>query len=201
MEDKFEKKIKSFLPYIIIIGVVYLFIPALMLIRVPAINYIILIGVLPLTALGCCGYYAMKKGSDFLLCLVAPIFFLITALLYGMFRDSVLNTLIYLAAYLMCGFLGLLVGDLISNRTKENPKASGRRPSVPAKAASGKRSSVPPKPVRRNPSPRPKRVAVDRDEEGKRFRTEDPYDDLSLDTSTTTEDIEAILSEIHSRRY
>ena len=31
MEDKLEKKLKAFLPYIIIIGVIYLLVPALLL--------------------------------------------------------------------------------------------------------------------------------------------------------------------------
>lgn len=182
MEDKFEKKLRSFLPYIIVIGVAFLFIPALMLLRVQAINYIILIGLLPLTALGCCAHYSIKKENDFFLSLVAPIFFLIAALLYGMFRDSVINTLIYLIAYFLCGYLGLMVGDIVTNRNKAKKKARGKRPAVPSSR------------------PRPRRVAVEKDQP-KHLKTEDPYLDESLDTSTTAEDIDAILNEIHSRRY
>lgn len=178
MDDKFEKKLKAFLPYIIVIGVVFLFVPALMLVRSQAINYIILIGLLPLTALGCCAHYSIKKENDLLISLVAPLFFLIAALLYGMFRDSVVNTIIYLVAYFLCGYLGLMVGDIVTNRS------GGKQKSKPS-----------PDPSR----PRPKRVAVEK-EHPRHFKTEDPYQDESLDTSTTSEDIDAILSEIHTRR-
>ena len=76
MESKIEKKLKAFLPYIIIIGVVFLLLPALLLLRIPFITYLVLIGILPLTAGCCCAHYAINKESDFWLCLVAPIFFI-----------------------------------------------------------------------------------------------------------------------------
>ena len=67
MDDKFEKKLKEFLPYIIIIGVVYLFAPAILVSTKSTglLNQIIYIGLFPLTALLCNVYYSYKKANDF----------------------------------------------------------------------------------------------------------------------------------------
>ena len=114
MEAKFEKKLKAFLPYIIIIGIVYLIVPALLFVGSDFVSYLVLIGILPLTAAGCCAYYSMKKENDFWLCLVAPIFFIPAMFLYPIFRSGALIALIYLVSYLLCGYLGLTIGVLVS---------------------------------------------------------------------------------------
>lgn len=196
MEDKLEKKLRAFLPYIIIIGVVFLFLPVLLVIFDKdnthlAWHNLMFIGVFSLTALGCCFFYAYKRGSDFLLSLIAPIFFIPSAFLYGLFRDSVLNTVIYLIAYFVCGYLGLLLGDMLSpNKGKSKAAESSEGNDRASRRA----------PVHRpERERRPRRVDVNKDEP-QHFRAEDPYEDRSLDTSTTTEDIDAILNEIHSRR-
>lgn len=199
MEDKLEKKLKAFLPYIIIIGAVYLFLPVLLVIFDRNNTYLgwhslMFIGVFSLTALGCCFHYSYKKENDLMLSLVAPIFFLPSALLYGLFRDSVINTLIYLAAYFVCGYLGLLLGDMFSDK-QSKAKETQREEREPAPRRPSRRT-----PSRRPaPSSRPRRVEVEKDAP-RHFLTEDPYEDKSLDTSTTDDDIDAILNEIHSRR-
>lgn len=198
MEDKLEKKLKAFLPYIIVIGVVYLIVPALLFINSDAVAYIILIGVLPLTALLCCAHYSMNKENDFLLSLVAPIFFLPSMFLYPIARESLLKAIIYLIAYFLCGYLGLTVGDILANRTKSEKKADDNAPR-PARRVSERRTADRSSDRHASSAARATRVDVDPDE-APRFTSSDPYDDRSLDTSTTSDDIEAILNEIHQRR-
>ena len=188
MEDKLEKKLKAFLPYIIVIGVVYLIVPALLFINSDAVAYIILIGILPLTALLCCAHYSMNKENDFLLSLVAPIFFLPAMFLYPIARESLLKAIIYLIAYFLCGYLGLTVGDILANRTKSEKKTDDDE--RPARRAAERTAA---------PAARATRVDVQADETP-HFTSSDPYDDRSLDTATTSDDIEAILNEIHQRR-
>lgn len=195
MEDKLEKKLRAFLPYLIIIGVVYLFLPVLLVLfdrgnTHLAWHNLMFIGVFSLTALGCCFFYSYRRENDFLLALVAPIIFIPSAFLYGLFRDSVVNTLIYLVAYFICGYLGLLLGEILSpNKKDRKARPSEQEEDRPVRRSSSHRSF----------SARPRRVAVEKDEPA-HFHTEDPYEDRSLDTSTTSDDIDAILNEIHSRR-
>ena len=213
MEDKFEKKLKSFLPYIIIIGVVYLIVPALLFINSDAVAYIILIGLLPLTALLCCAHYSMKKENDFFLSLVAPVFFLPAMFIYPIARESLLKAIIYLIAYFLCGYLGLTIGDILANRgKKKKPAEKAERPARPERGEPKTRRVEPiedeyeleEEPVQRverkaATAARPRRVAVET-EKHETFRAADPYEDRSLDTSTTEDDIDAILREIHQRR-
>lgn len=222
MQKNFDQKIKAFVPYMIIIGVVYLIVPALLLMNAPAVTYIVLIGLLPLTALLCCAHYSMTKGSDFWTCLFAPLCFVITMLLYRLVQTDPLRAFIYLIAYFLCGYLGLTIGDILSNRSGSNRNAPARperpRPAVrdayededevrvsrPAAAQRPRRVNIAPEPVPvRRPSAPPRARRVDLDavvEEPERFAPADPYEDRSLDQSTTSDDIDAILREIHQRR-
>ena len=179
MDDKLEKQLKELLPYIIICGVIFLLLPLFMGTRESAATYIIQIGAFPLTALGCGAVYKYKKKrNNIFLCLIAPIFYALSALLYGMWRASWYTVLIYLAGYFICTYLGLLLGELIPLKKK----------------------TVSVRSLVKKPSHRPHRVNIE--EEAKpdeSFRTEDPDSDLSLDASTTDDDIEAILNNIHSR--
>ena len=217
MEDKFEKKFRAFLPYIIIIAAVFLFVPALLVIfkNTMALNYIVLIGILPLTALGCCFHYSYFKENDFYLSLVAPIIWIPSMFLYGVIRDSVLRAIIYLVAYFICGYLGLLLGDILNPKDKAAEKKSTKRQHeddvfIEDEAANAedvpkserKSSRRTPEKDSRNRSRAahaPRRVSVD-ESAPRHFAAEDPYEDETLDTSTTTEDIDAILNEIHNRR-
>ncbi|MBQ7218435.1 MAG: hypothetical protein IJS27_02925 [Ruminococcus sp.] len=205
MEKKFEQKLKAFLPYIIIIGLVYLLVPALLFVGSDAISYLVLIGVLPLTAGICCAHYAMHKENDFYLCLVAPIFFIPAMFLYPIFRSGALIALIYLVSYLLCGYLGLTIGDILAGskgRGKKRgkaPEAAEDAPRKPAERRAARRTDDEDEPVRRvrRSSARPERVEVEKDDD---LFTEDPYQDDSLNTATTSDDIDAILSEIHRNR-
>lgn len=210
MEAKFEKKLKAFLPYIIIIGVVYLLAPALLFVNSTFVTYLVLIGILPLTAGACCAHYAIKKENDFWLCLVAPIFFIPSMFIYGIFQKNALIALIYLVAYLLCGYLGLTIGDIVASSSKKDRKpadekpedAPEKKPSRTARKPSSRRSRDrgvdADTPIRRSrSSARAGRVDLDSSDD---FFTEDPYADDSLDTTTTSEDVDAILSEIQQRR-
>ena len=215
MEAKFEKKLKAFLPYIIIIGIVYLIAPALLFTGSTFVTYLVLIGILPLTAGACCAHYAIKKENDFWLCLVAPIFFIPSMCIYGIFQKNALIALIYLVAYLLCGYLGLTIGDIVASSARKGKNHTGEKAeSEPER----KESHSARKPQERKPSTRRTRDrGVDADTPIRRSRssaragrvdldssddffTEDPYADDSLNTATTSEDVDAILSEIQQRR-
>lgn len=183
MNDKIERKLKELLPYIIIIGILFLLLPLFMGTKEGAATYIIQIGAFPLVSAGCAIHYAIKnKKTDLFICLLAPIFYALTALLYGMWRDSWYTVLIYMAAYFMCGYLGLMLSDYLK-KDKDDKKPSA------------------PKPVRKRPSIQPERVDVRKEEApAQDFKAQDPEQDDSLNSSTTDDDIEAILNAIHSRK-
>ena len=176
MNDKLEKTLKELLPYIIIIGIIFLLLPLFMGKTASALTYIIQIGVFPLTAFGCGLIYKIqKKRNNLILCLLAPIFYALSALLYGMWRTSWYTVLIYIVAYFLCGYLGLLLGDVLPFNKKDG---SPRRRSM-----------------------RPRRVNVEEKQApAEDFQAEDPTEDVQLDTSTTDDDIESILNNIHNRK-
>ena len=176
MEDRFEKMLKELLPYIIIEAIIFFLMPLFMGHSEGAATYIIQVGVFPLTAIGCCLFYKLKsKKSQIYICIIAPLFYAIAALLYGMWRDSAVNVLVYMASYFVCGYLGLLLGDVLRKKTR------GKMPE-------------------KKPTP-PKRVNVKEEEPvAEDFTAEDPDEDVSLDTSTTDDDIKAMLDAIHNRK-
>lgn len=180
MEDKFEQKLKELVPYIIITAIIFLLLPLFMGSKESVATYIIQLGAFPLTAIGCSVHYKLvKKKTDIYVCFLAPIFYALTAVLYGMWSASWYTVLIYIAAYFLCGYLGLLLTDLLK---LDNKNSSVR--------SAFKRFST-----------RPSRVNVDENTEVRDdFVAEDPTDDDSLDTSTTNDDIEAILDNIHNRK-
>lgn len=202
MEDKFEKKFKSFLPYIIIIGVIYLFLPIVLVKNTNIVfNNIIYIGIFPLTALLCCGFYSYKKRMDIFMALVAPAFYIPSMFLYGNIRYNALASIIYLVAYFVCGFLGLLIGDILSPKKKTPPSKSRR-------SGSSVDIDIEEEPAERPHRRTPRKVNTKaarkgrhtHDDTPRHFQTEDPYEDESLDTATTANDIDAILNEIQNRR-
>ena len=180
MNDKLEKTLKELLPYIIITCIIFLLLPLFMGSGETAATYIIQIGAFPLTALGCGFFYKRKAHRTSLpLCFVAPLFYAIAALLYGMWRASWITVLIYIVAYFLCGWLGQMLGETFQS-------ARGR-------------DAV--KNLIKKPSQRPKRVNVEEDTApDESFVAEDPEENDSLDTSTTSDDIEAMLEEIHNRK-
>ncbi len=197
MDDKFEKKLKEFLPYIIIIGVVYLFAPALLVFTKSTglLNQVVYLGLFPLTALLCNLYYSFKKTSDFALSLVAPIIYIPSMLLYGNIRDSLLNSLIYLVSYFICGYIGLTLGEMIKGSNSKSKKSDVKRKRVPTVVdTSTAEDSF--------------EMYVDDIELPKQYeQTEDytQYDDTyeepayEPDSSYTEDDIDAILAELRNR--
>lgn len=176
MNDKLEKTLKELLPYIIVTGIIFLLLPLFMGKTASAATYIIQLGIFPLTALGCGVFYKlkMKKNSAYL-ALIAPIFYALAALLYGMWRASWYTVLIYTVAYFLCGYLGQLLADVLPFNKKDG---SPRRRSL-----------------------RPRRVNVEEKEApAEDFQAEDPTEDVQLDVSTTEDDIETILNNIHNRK-
>ena len=197
MDDKFEKKLKEFLPYIIIIGVVYLFAPALLVFTKSTglLNQIVYLGLFPLTALLCNLYYSYKKTSDFALSLVAPIIYIPSMLLYGNIRDSLLNSLIYLVSYFICGYIGLTLGEMIKGSNSKSKNSDVRRKRVPTV-------------VDTSTAQEPFEMYVDDIELPKQYEQtedytqyEDTYEEPAYEpaSSYTEDDIDAILAELRNR--
>lgn len=191
MDDKFEKKLKEFLPYIIIIGVVYLFFPAILVFTKSTgiLNPIIYFGVFPVTAFLCNLYYGYKKKNDLLLSLVAPVIYIPSMLLYGNLRDSVLNCVILLVSYFICGYIGLSIGEMMRGSSKNNEEKRPSRKRVPTvvNTASAKETED--------------SFVIDEIEMPQSFEeveTQQSYDDYQPDY--TEDDIDAILRELHDRR-
>jgi len=124
MEDKLEKKLRQFLPYIIILALAILALPAILRLigNNVVVNQIVFVGIIPLVIFSCGVHYAYKNTADLWFCLISPIIFIPTMLLYGMVRDNPLNSIIYLIAYLVCGYIGITVGELIAPKQKEADK-------------------------------------------------------------------------------
>ena len=131
MNDKLEKTLKELLPYIIVTGIIFLLLPLFMGKTASAATYIIQIGIFPLTALGCGVFYKLQKKQNSLYpALIAPIFYALAALLYGMWRTSWYTVLIYIVAYFLCGYLGQLLADVLPFNKKDG---SPRRRSLRAR--------------------------------------------------------------------
>ncbi len=188
MEDIFEKKIKEFLPYIIIIGLVYMLMPSLIVMSKGSVllSQIMYIGIFPLVAFGCSFFHSYKKGSDFFMTLVAPIIYIPSMLLYGNLRDSVLNSIIFLVSYFICSYLGLTVGEMLSGNA---PKTNDNRQKNVKKE---ERARV----VKEETD-----LFVEEFEPAQNFDQigVQTYDD-SYDYDTTESDIDAILAELHNRK-
>ena len=96
MNDKLEKTLKELIPYIIVTGILFLLLPIFMGKSAGFMTYLIELVAFPLTALGCGIVYKIKKKrNNLFLCLIAPIFYALSALLYGMWRASWYTVLIY----------------------------------------------------------------------------------------------------------
>lgn len=119
--------VKKYVPYAVIIFVVYMLLP---LVFLPAAmqksSPIAYDCVFPLTAIGCAAHYCSKYGLDFLFALIAPIIYLPSMLIYnGGFSSSTLSTnLILLVVYLVAGIFGLFLGDLaFGDKRRQKEKA------------------------------------------------------------------------------
>ena len=194
MEDSFEKKVKAYLPYVIVIAVVYLFLPAILVFtgqdqHPTFLTEIIYIGVFPLTALICSLIFTVKHKNEFFMALIAPIMYIPSMFLYGNIRDNVVTTLIYLVSYFICGFLGIVLGDILKGKGKNKNNA---------KTQTEDRSSIYQK--KRQTASHVSRRAREEHVRQDRYASlgSEKYDDS--DPSTTAEDIDEILREIHDRQ-
>lgn len=189
MDDKLEKKLKDYLPYLIVLAVIFLLLPCLVVFtgkngESSFLNDVIFIGVFPLSALVSCVIYSYKNKNEFAMSLIAPILFIPTMFIYGIFKSNPLVSIIYLVAYFLCGFLGLMIGDYLKNGkgTDERKKEDDNlRP-------------------RRHTASHVSRRA--REEQQQMIEVEEPIneEDYSFgDESTTDDDIDEILREIRSR--
>lgn len=198
MEDVFEKKIKEFLPYLIIIAVVYLFLPSLIVFTNSngVLNQIVYMGAFPITAFACNLVFAYKKRNDFFMSLVAPIIYIPSMLLYGNIRDSVVNSLIYLVSYFICSYLGLVIGEMVAGKETDNAKKDASR-------TPNQRRRVPKKINPQIEDVASQEITMDDIKPVESFY-DDAHDDDSADevsdyADTTDDDINAILDEIHNR--
>ena len=205
MEDIFEKKIKSFLPYIIIIGAAYLFGPAILMLtgNKVLLNQIFYIGLFPLTALLCCLHYSYKKEMDFFISLVAPIFFIPSMFIYGLFMLQPLNSIIFLVCYFICSYLGLVIGDMIKGRNGAEEKADKKQKRVPRRVntVAGADATAAELMIEEHDIEIP--MAFDEEVEIDSFDeidTVDEVEEVETTFDSTADDIDAILNELRNRR-
>ena len=204
MNDKLEKTLKELIPYIIVTGILFLLLPIFMGKSAGFMTYLIELVAFPLTALGCGIVYKIKKKrNNLFLCLIAPIFYALAALLYGMWRASWYTVLIYIAAYSLCGYLGQILGDILpigkkgSAKSEQQSKPAERQRRVSAEEKPAKRHRTNTEEKTARPA---RRVNVEEISDFDDFVAQDPEKDNELDTSTTDDDIEAILQSIHNRK-
>lgn len=119
--------VKKYVPYAVIIFVVYMLLPLVFLsAAMQKFSPIAYDCVFPLTAIGCAAHYCSKYGLDFLFALIAPIIYLPSMLIYnGGFSSGTLSTnLILLVVYLVAGIFGLFLGDLaFGDKRRQKEKA------------------------------------------------------------------------------
>lgn len=202
MEDIFEKKIKSFLPYIIIIGVMYLFGPAILMLtgNNVLLNQIFYIGIFPLTALLCCAYYSYKKEMDFFLSLVAPIFFIPSMFIYGLFMMQPLNSIIFLVCYFICSYLGLTIGDMIKGKNGTEDKADEKQKRVPRRVNTVANSDATAAELMIEEHDIEIPMTFDEEVEIDTFEEIETVEEVETTYDSTADDIDAILAELRNRR-
>lgn len=197
MGDIFEKKLKEFLPYIVIIGAVFLLFPILvgMPNSVGNRNQLIFIGLYPLLVFGCGVFYSYKKTNDFYFSLIAPVMYLAAMAIYsGFAKGELFNNVIYLVSYFICGYIGLTVGDMIAEKAGDRVNNDEEELDK-----SYKKKNVP---VRVRPSAH-EDIIEDRVEDiqmPEKFEETHTLKEEVVTSSADDYDLDAILAEIHSRR-
>ncbi len=200
MGDVFEKKIKSFLPYIIITAAAYYIVPAILMLSDSAevVNQIVYIGLFSLIAFGCCLYHGLKKTNDLTVSLVAPVLFIPSMFIFGVFSENWTNALLFLVSYFICGFIGVTIGDMLrkdkaidqklkEDNSDERPYVRKRVPKRVATAAIKDKTIT-------------EKVIEEHDIEiPESFEAEENIDDVETTFDTTVDDIDAILAELRNR--
>lgn len=123
--------IKKYIPYAIVIFLIYMLIPLMFLPQsmknFSAIAYDF---IFPITA-ACAAIYCSKHGLDFLFALIAPIIYLPSMLIYngGFASKNITTNLILLVVYLVAGIFGLFLGDLaFGDKRRKQEKKKKKKP-------------------------------------------------------------------------
>lgn len=145
MKEQILLKLKKFLPFIIVIALVFLIAPAFLVsARTDKYNSFVYIGVFSITTFLCAFFYGYKNGKDYFFSAIAPLIYLPSMFLYGNYKDSIFNCLIYFVCYFLCGFIGVLVGDLgYSDKKNKSRKQSQRRSSIDVENKGGREEISP----------------------------------------------------------
>lgn len=189
MEDKLEKKLKTLLPYIIIIGVAFLLLPILFHIlgNKVFINNIILMIVFPIITIGCNYHYTYKNSTDYIMMAIAPVLFIPSMFLYGIYSASPVNAIIFLVAYFICGYIGSIAGEIAKGKKTKNNESE---------EVSHKRRTVP-----QVVSPKAqKEDEIDDIQLPVEF--EDSFEEVDTESANVDDEysLDAILAELHNRR-
>lgn len=114
--------IKKYLPYGVIILLVYLLVPVIFISKsMQGFSTVAYYFIFPATAIVCAAMYCSKYGMDFLFTLIAPVVFIPSMLFYnGGFK---LTNIILLFAYLISGIFGLFVGDIAFGDKRKKAEA------------------------------------------------------------------------------
>lgn len=189
MEDKLEKKLKALLPYIIIIGAAFLLLPILFHVFGNKVffNNIILMIVFPIITIGCNYHYTYKNNTDYIMMATAPVLFIPSMFLYGIFSASPVNAIIFMVAYFICGYIGGIAGEIAKGKTKQTDDS---------KEVSHKRRSVP-----QIVSPKAqKEDEIDEIELPVEFEESiEEVEAISADDADDEYSLDAILAELHDR--
>ena len=164
------------------------------------LNQIFYIGLFPLTALLCCAYYSYKKENDFLLSLVAPILFIPSMFIYGLFMLQPLNSIIFLVCYFICSYLGLTIGDMIKGKNVADKNADKKQKRVPRRvntSADADRTAAELM-IEEHDIEIP--MTFDEEVEIESFEAVETVEDVETTYDSTADDIDAILNELRNRR-
>lgn len=107
--------IRKYMPYGIVILLVYLLLPMLLTGGLADLFPIVYYVIFPATAIVSSVVYCAKNGLDFFFSLIAPVIFIPSMLIYngGFFGKAVLTNIILLVSYLIASIFGLFLGDIV----------------------------------------------------------------------------------------
>lgn len=118
--------VKRYLPYGMIILVVYMLAPLIFISKsMQGFSTIAYYFIFPATAIVCAAVYCSKHGMDFLFTLIAPVVYIPSMLLYnGGFK---VTNIILLVAYLISGIFGLFIGDIAFGDKRKKAEAMAEK--------------------------------------------------------------------------
>lgn len=118
--------VKRYLPYGMIILVVYMLAPLIFISKsMQGFSTIAYYFIFPATAIICAAVYCSKHGMDFLFTLIAPVVYIPSMLLYnGGFK---VTNIILLVAYLISGIFGLFIGDIAFGDKRKKAEAMAEK--------------------------------------------------------------------------